>query len=105
MRLVGASNRFIQTPFILEGVLAALIGSVLAGAATVGIVQFFVQGFLAQAQKDIAFVTVPDALVVVPILIGVGVRARRGLGEHRDQPLPPRLTSSTQVPGRDRLAA
>lgn len=73
MRLVGASNRFIQTPFILEGVLASLIGSVLAGLATVGIVQFFVQGFLAQAQKDIAFVTVSDALVVVPILIGVGI--------------------------------
>jgi cell division transport system permease protein len=73
MRLVGASNRFIQTPFILEGVLASLIGSVLAAAATVGIVQFFVQGYLAQAQKDIAFVTVPDALVVVPILIGAGI--------------------------------
>jgi cell division transport system permease protein len=26
MRLVGASNRFIQTPFILEGVFAALLG-------------------------------------------------------------------------------
>jgi cell division transport system permease protein len=73
MRLVGASNRFIQTPFILEGVLAALIGSVLAGLATVGIVQFFVQGYLAKAQADIAFVTVPEALVVVPILIGVGI--------------------------------
>jgi cell division transport system permease protein len=73
MRLVGASNRFIQTPFILEGVLASLLGSVLAGAATVGIVQFFVQGYLAKAQADIAFVTVPDALVVVPVLIGVGV--------------------------------
>ncbi len=73
MRLVGASNRFIQTPFILEGVLASLIGSVLAGAATVGIVQFFVQGFLANSQTDIAFVTVNDALVVVPILIGIGV--------------------------------
>lgn len=73
MRLVGASNRFIQTPFIVEGVLATLTGSVLAGLATVGIVQFFVQGFLAQSQRDIAFVTVPDALIVVPILIGVGV--------------------------------
>jgi cell division transport system permease protein len=73
MRLVGASNRFIQTPFILEGVLAALIGSVLAALATVGIVQFFVQGYLAQAQRDIAFVTVPDALVVVPILIATGI--------------------------------
>jgi cell division transport system permease protein len=26
MRLVGASNRFIQTPFIIEGVVAALLG-------------------------------------------------------------------------------
>jgi cell division transport system permease protein len=73
MRLVGASNRFIQTPFILEGVLASLIGSVLAAATTVGIVQFFIQGYLQQAQKDIAFVTVPDALIVVPILIGAGI--------------------------------
>jgi cell division transport system permease protein len=73
MRLVGASNRFIQTPFIVEGVLASLAGSVLAGLATVGIVQFFVQGYLAQTQNGVSFVTVKDALVVVPILIGVGV--------------------------------
>jgi cell division transport system permease protein len=73
MRLVGASNRFIQTPFILEGVLASLIGSVLAAAATVAIVQFFIQGYLQTAQRDIAFVTVPEALVVVPILIGAGI--------------------------------
>ena len=73
MRLVGASNRFIQTPFILEGVLASLIGSVLAAAATLGIVQFFIQGYLQQAQRDINFVTVPEALTVVPILIGAGV--------------------------------
>lgn len=73
MRLVGASNRFIQTPFILEGVLAALVGSVLAALTTIGIVQFFIQGVLASNQTGIAFVTVPDALVVVPILIGAGI--------------------------------
>jgi cell division transport system permease protein len=73
MRLVGASNRFIQTPFVVEGVLASLIGSVLAGIATIGIVQFFVQGYLAPTQTGISFVTVREALVVVPILIGVGV--------------------------------
>lgn len=73
MRLVGASNRFIQTPFVVEGVMASLAGSVLAGLATIGIVQFFVQGYLAPTQTGISFVTVRDALVVVPILIGVGV--------------------------------
>ena len=63
MRLVGASNRFIQTPFILEGVIAALIGSVLAGGAIIAIVQFFVQGYLAK--------TISSALPFV------GLRGRR----------------------------
>jgi cell division transport system permease protein len=72
MRLVGASNRFIETPFILEGVLAALIGSVLAGGAIVAIVQFFVQGYLQQNIPNTGFVGLSDALVVAPILLLVG---------------------------------
>jgi cell division transport system permease protein len=72
MRLVGASNRFIQTPFVLEGVVAALIGSVLAGAAVVSIVHFFVQGYLSSSLPDTSFVSLDDALLVVPILFGVG---------------------------------
>jgi cell division transport system permease protein len=72
MRLVGASNRFIETPFILEGVLAALIGSVLAGLAIIAIVQFFVQGYLQQTITNTAFVGLPQALIVAPILLLVG---------------------------------
>ena len=73
MRLVGASNRFIQTPFILEGVFAALIGSLLAGGAVVAIVQFFVQGYLQTSlQATTTLVGLSDALVVVPILLVVG---------------------------------
>jgi cell division transport system permease protein len=72
MRLVGASNRFIQTPFILEGVFAGLIGSLLAGGAVVAIVQFFVRGYLAE-NLSITFVDINDALLVVPLLILVGV--------------------------------
>jgi len=72
MRLVGASNRFIETPFILEGVLAALIGSLLAGALIVVLVQFFVQGYLAQALSGTALVSLKDALLVVPVLLGSG---------------------------------
>jgi cell division transport system permease protein len=73
MRLVGASNRFIETPFILEGVLAALIGSVLAAGAIVAIVHFFVQGYLQQTIQNTAFVGIPDALIVAPIILAVGM--------------------------------
>jgi len=73
MRLVGASNRFIQTPFILEGVFAALIGSVLAGGAVLAIVQFFVKGYLADTLGNTTtLVGLDEAIVVVPILIVVG---------------------------------
>ncbi len=72
MRLVGASNRFIETPFILEGVLASLIGSILASGAVVAIVHFFVGGYLAERITDYTFIGLPEALLVVPILVGVG---------------------------------
>lgn len=72
MRLVGASNRFIQTPFVLEGVIAGLIGSILAGAAVIGIVHFFVQGYLAQS-LSFTFVDLGEAWLVVPLLVAVGV--------------------------------
>ena len=73
MRLVGASNRFIQTPFILEGVFAALIGSLLAGAAIIAIVQFFVKGYLVKTLGGTTtLVGLDDAALVVPILIVLG---------------------------------
>lgn len=73
MRLVGASNRFIQTPFILEGVFAGLIGAVLASIAVVAGVRFGVEGYL---RGRIAFITtwvdMGDAAIVVPVLLAVG---------------------------------
>ncbi|GAA5208059.1 permease-like cell division protein FtsX [Microbacterium kyungheense] len=74
MRLVGASNRFIQTPFILEGVFAALLGSLLASAAVLAGVYFGVDKYL---RNRVDFVTtwvdLGDAWLVVPVLILVGV--------------------------------
>ncbi|HEX5728360.1 MAG TPA: permease-like cell division protein FtsX [Microbacterium sp.] len=73
MRLVGASNRFIQTPFILEGVFAALLGSLLAGAAVLAGVHFGVDQYLRQRVEFVTtWVSVSDAWVVVPILILIG---------------------------------
>jgi cell division transport system permease protein len=77
MRLVGASNFYIQLPFILEGVVAGVIGSLLSGAAIVGIVQFFVQGFLASQLPFTTFVGLGDALALLPglVLVGAGLAA------------------------------
>lgn len=73
MRLVGASNRFIQTPFILEGVFASLIGSLMAGGAILAIVQFFVKGYLSTTLgPTTVLVGLNDAIVVVPILVVAG---------------------------------
>ncbi|QYH36636.1 permease-like cell division protein FtsX [Salinibacterium sp. M195] len=73
MRLVGASNRFIQTPFILEGVFASLIGSALAAGTIVAIVHFFVSGYLADTLPlGTSLLGMQEALLVVPILIAVG---------------------------------
>mgnify|MGYP000399680554 FL=1 len=73
MRLVGASNFYIQLPFILEGVVAATIGSILAGGAVLAIVQFFVQGYLAERLPFTSFVGLSDGLLVVPVLIAAGI--------------------------------
>lgn len=73
MRLVGASNFYIQLPFILEGVVAAAIGSLLAAGAVVAIVQYFVQGYLAQRLPFTSFVNFNDALLIAPGLIGAGI--------------------------------
>jgi cell division transport system permease protein len=73
MRLVGASNRFIQTPFILEGVIAALVGSVLAGGALIAIVNFFVKGYLVTTFASTPFIGLRETAIVVPVVVVIGI--------------------------------
>lgn len=74
MRLVGASNRFIQTPFVLEGVFAAFLGSALASGAVIAGMHFGVEGYLKGRVPFITtWVSMQDAFLVVPILIAIGV--------------------------------
>ena len=74
MRLVGASNRFIQTPFILEGVFAAFLGSLLAGGAVLAGVHFGIAGYL---QGRVTFITewvgMGDAAIVIPVIVVIGL--------------------------------
>jgi cell division transport system permease protein len=73
MRLVGASNRFIQTPFVLEGVVAALAGAVLASGAVWAIVHYFVRGYLVEALPTTVFIGYDEAFAAMPILLATGV--------------------------------
>ena len=73
MRLVGASKTVIQTPFVLEGVLAAAIGAVLASGVLWAVLQFVVQDRLAQDNVSMAFIDAREMLWVGPGLLVVGV--------------------------------
>ncbi len=88
MRLVGASNRFIQTPFVLEGVFAALIGSVLAAGADASrsCTSSYADSWCTQI-VSINFVSESDALVVVSDPAGRRGAARGDLGELRHHPV------------------
>jgi cell division transport system permease protein len=74
MRLVGASNRFIQTPFVLEGVFAALLGSILASGAVLAGVHFGVDQYLrGRVEFVTTWVGMGEAWLVVPVLVVIGV--------------------------------
>ncbi len=72
MRLVGASSLAIQLPFILEGLVAALAGGVLAVVVTSFLVETFLTDSLATELAFASFVTSADAVALAPQVIGIG---------------------------------
>lgn len=70
MRLVGASNWTIRLPFILEGVFASFLGSVLAVGALAAIVKVFVTDWLATSVQWMPFITESTVWFTAPALIG-----------------------------------
>lgn len=69
MRLVGASNLFIQAPFMIEGALAALVGALAAVGALFAGVHFLVQDWLAQAFQWTSFIGTREVLIMAPVLV------------------------------------
>ena len=73
MRLVGASSLSIQLPFILEGLLAALVGGGLAIATVAFGTQYFVTDLLSTQLAFTSFVGIDDVLgAIAPLVLGVG---------------------------------
>lgn len=73
MRLVGASNFYIQLPFILEAAIAGLIGSVVGCLAVFGLEELIVQRLVAPNFTFTAWVDRSDVWSIVPLLLLTGV--------------------------------
>ena len=72
MRLVGATNWFIRVPFLVEGIVAGLLGAGLA----IGFLFILQHVFFASLHQTIQFlpvVSVHDVVLLVPWIVGVGV--------------------------------
>ena len=67
LRYVGASNRMIQMPFILEGIIASLLGAVLAIGSLWLIIRFLVQEWFAGSWVRV--VTTTDVALLAPWLL------------------------------------
>ncbi|MBM0237767.1 ABC transporter permease [Micromonospora sp. ATA32] len=72
MKLVGASNWFIQAPFVLEAVVAGLIGSLLGLVALIAAKYLLFDGSLKALQGLLSPVTWSDILFMFPLMAGVG---------------------------------
>ncbi|MEU9504886.1 permease-like cell division protein FtsX [Micromonospora sp. NPDC048170] len=72
MKLVGASNWFIQAPFVLEAVVAGLIGSLLGLVALVAAKYLLFDGSLQALQGLLSPIGWGDILVMFPLMAGVG---------------------------------
>ncbi|MBK5307511.1 MAG: ABC transporter permease [Frankiaceae bacterium] len=73
MRLVGASNLYIQLPFLLEGVLVGIVGAALAAAGLAALKAVLVDRLLQPMLKFTAFVGWGDVFAVIPWLFVLGV--------------------------------
>lgn len=73
MRLVGASNMFIQLPFMLEGALAATLGAALAvGGLWLG-VKYLIIDWLSASVTSINFITEHQVWIVAPFLVAAAI--------------------------------
>jgi cell division transport system permease protein len=72
MKLVGASNWFIQAPFVLEAIFAGLVGAVFAFLTLVAAKFFLIDGSLKSLANLLTPVPWRNIWLMLPLLAGIG---------------------------------
>jgi cell division transport system permease protein len=72
MRLVGASNFYIQLPFLLEGVIAGMLGWALAAALLVGVKSLLLNNLQQYFSYNVGL-SAADLIEVIVLAMGGGV--------------------------------
>ena len=72
MKLVGASNWFIQSPFVLEAMFAGIIGAVIAGLGLIAAKVWLIDGTLKPLTSLLTPVPWSRVYAMIPILLGIG---------------------------------
>jgi len=72
MKLVGATNWFIRLPFLIEGILASLIGAFLA-ILILAIMQIVFVEPLRGNLLDLPVVSMGHLIAIIPLLLGAGI--------------------------------
>ena len=73
MRLVGASSLYIQLPFLLEALVAAVLGIVLAGGAIFAFLHLVVYRLLRPNSNLVAWVGYTDGILAIMAMTVVGL--------------------------------
>jgi cell division transport system permease protein len=71
MKLVGAPNWFVQAPFVLEAVFAAVIGSIFAFGTLIAAKFLVIDGQFSQLFSLMPPITLQSILILLPVLIGI----------------------------------
>jgi cell division transport system permease protein len=73
MRLVGASSLYIQLPFLMEALVAAFIGVLLAGGAIVAFTYFVIYQMLRPTSNIVAWIDWADSLWAIGWIALIGL--------------------------------
>jgi cell division transport system permease protein len=72
MKLVGASNWFIQAPFVLEAIVAGIIGSLLGFVALFAGKEILIDGRLKALTNVVGDIPTENLWLMLPLMAGVG---------------------------------